>query len=238
MAVQARRAKPPRKSTSISNVRYCNLPPRPAPVLPPGSTWPGARDYRGPQHVGKRHGAALLLLRSRHRRLGRSAFSDGTTQRLLGRAGGPAGRGAQRVRGVEGPRHRTGVPRGRRPRRSGGPDRIPAGTARGPTLARRAGSADERAHHELRLGSHHEYGRTTALHEIGHTLGMPHEHQNPFTGIVWDEPAVYAYFGGAAQQLGPRQHLPQRASQVSTPARWRGFDWDPDSIMEYWFPGA
>ena len=36
MAVQARRAKPPRKSTSISNVRYCNLPPRPAPVLPSG----------------------------------------------------------------------------------------------------------------------------------------------------------------------------------------------------------
>ena len=41
MAVQARRAKPPRKSTSISNVRYCNLPPRPAPVLPSGSTSAG-----------------------------------------------------------------------------------------------------------------------------------------------------------------------------------------------------
>ena len=25
---------------------------------------------------------------------------------------------------------------------------------------------------------------------------MPHEHQNPFAGIVWDEPAVYEYFGG------------------------------------------
>jgi len=40
------------------------------------------------------------------------------------------------------------------------------------------------------------HGRDTALHEIGHTLGMPHEHQNPFAGIVWDEPAVYKYFGG------------------------------------------
>lgn len=31
----------------------------------------------------------------------------------------------------------------------------------------------------------------TALHEIGHTLGFPHEHQNPNAGIVWDEEAVY-----------------------------------------------
>lgn len=31
----------------------------------------------------------------------------------------------------------------------------------------------------------------TALHEIGHTLGFPHEHQNPLAGIVWNEQAVY-----------------------------------------------
>lgn len=31
----------------------------------------------------------------------------------------------------------------------------------------------------------------TAIHEIGHTLGFPHEHQNPNAGIVWDEEAVY-----------------------------------------------
>ena len=35
-------------------------------------------------------------------------------------------------------------------------------------------------------------GMDTAIHEIGHTLGFPHEHQNPFAGIVWNEPAVYA----------------------------------------------
>ena len=28
------------------------------------------------------------------------------------------------------------------------------------------------------------YGWDTALHEIGHTLGFPHEHQNPNAGIV------------------------------------------------------
>src|SRR3546814_14344423 len=41
------------------------------------------------------------------------------------------------------------------------------------------------------------YGADTALHEIGHTLGFPHEHQNPLSGIVWNEPNVYSYFRGA-----------------------------------------
>jgi len=35
------------------------------------------------------------------------------------------------------------------------------------------------------------YGRSTARHEIGHALGMPHEHQNPHAGIIWDTEAVY-----------------------------------------------
>jgi len=39
-------------------------------------------------------------------------------------------------------------------------------------------------------------GVDTPVHEIGHALGFPHEHQNPNSGIVWDEQAVYDYFGG------------------------------------------
>ena len=39
-----------------------------------------------------------------------------------------------------------------------------------------------------------EYGLSTALHEIGHTLGLPHEHMSPFAGIEWDRNAVYSQF--------------------------------------------
>ena len=35
------------------------------------------------------------------------------------------------------------------------------------------------------------YGSGTALHELGHVIGMEHEHQNPFAGIKWHEQAVY-----------------------------------------------
>ena len=41
-----------------------------------------------------------------------------------------------------------------------------------------------------------DYGVDVATHEIGHTLGFPHEHQNPNAGIVWDEEAVYRALGG------------------------------------------
>ncbi|ODS23115.1 hypothetical protein AB835_10680 [Candidatus Endobugula sertula] len=40
------------------------------------------------------------------------------------------------------------------------------------------------------------YGQDTALHELGHVLGFPHEHQNPRAGIVWNEEKVYESFGG------------------------------------------
>jgi hypothetical protein len=82
-----------------------------------------------------------------------------------------------------------------------------------------------------------DYGHTTALHEIGHTIGLPHEHQNPFAGIVWDEPTVYAYFGGPPNNWSQQQTFHNVLNKLD-PAEVEGSEWDPDSVMEYWFPAG
>jgi hypothetical protein len=81
------------------------------------------------------------------------------------------------------------------------------------------------------------YGRTTALHEIGHTLGMPHEHQNPFAGIVWDEPKVYEFLGGPPNNWD-RQTTFHNVLRKLDQGEVEGSTWDPDSVMEYRFPGG
>jgi Astacin (Peptidase family M12A) len=81
------------------------------------------------------------------------------------------------------------------------------------------------------------HGRDTALHEIGHTLGMPHEHQNPFAGIVWDEPAVYKHFGGPPNNWNRDKTFHNVLRKLNT-NEVAGSAWDPDSVMHYDFePG-
>jgi hypothetical protein len=81
------------------------------------------------------------------------------------------------------------------------------------------------------------YGRTTAEHEIGHTIGMPHEHQSPFSGIVWDEQAVLRYFSGEPNNWDS-QMIRHNILDKLSPAQVEGSSWDPESIMEYEFgPG-
>ena len=80
-------------------------------------------------------------------------------------------------------------------------------------------------------------GVDTPVHEIGHTLGFPHEHQNPFSGIVWDEDAVYDYFGGPPNNW-PRSTTFHNVLRKLSTSAVEGSDWDPDSVMHYGFPAG
>ena len=78
------------------------------------------------------------------------------------------------------------------------------------------------------------YGHGTALHELGHVLGMEHEHQNPFAGIVWHTQAVY---DSLAQPPNSWDHQTtyQNILEKLSKQQVQGSTWDPDSIMEYEF---
>jgi hypothetical protein len=77
----------------------------------------------------------------------------------------------------------------------------------------------------------------TAIHEIGHTLGFPHEHQNPKAGIVWDEDAVYAALAKPPNSWD-RQKTFYNVIRKIAPDTVQGSNWDPDSVMHYPFPAG
>lgn len=87
---------------------------------------------------------------------------------------------------------------------------------------------------DLRMDSR---GVDVPIHEIGHTLGFPHEHQNPFAGIVWDRQAVIDYFSGPPNNwdLADIEH---NVLNKLPAGQFEGSDWDPNSVMHYSFdPG-
>jgi len=74
----------------------------------------------------------------------------------------------------------------------------------------------------------------TALHEIGHTFGLPHEHQNPNAGMVWDDERVYAELARPPNEWS-REKTHWNIIRKIPPDTVQGSSWDPDSIMHYPF---
>jgi len=76
-------------------------------------------------------------------------------------------------------------------------------------------------------------GRGVTLHEIGHVLGMEHEHQSPNCEIVWNETAVISHFQSEFG-WGESHSRSQVIDRMPTEGR-EGTEWDPASIMHYPF---
>ena len=77
-------------------------------------------------------------------------------------------------------------------------------------------------------------GGTTA-HEFGHAIGLAHEHQNPAGGIQWNEEVVIRELAKSPNfwdEATTRHNVLRKytADQIN------GTQFDPDSIMLYFFP--
>jgi hypothetical protein len=75
----------------------------------------------------------------------------------------------------------------------------------------------------------------TTAHEFGHAIGLAHEHQNPAGGIQWNEAVVIREMAKSPNywdEETTRHNIlfKYSADQVN------GTDFDPDSIMLYFFP--
>ena len=81
---------------------------------------------------------------------------------------------------------------------------------------------------------HDPRGLDTPLHQIGHALGFPHEHQNPFACVAWDEDEVAAQLSGAPAEWTRDRYGITILNKHPRNAEG-GAGWDPDSIMHYSF---
>lgn len=74
------------------------------------------------------------------------------------------------------------------------------------------------------------------IHEILHSIGAVHEHQNPIGGIQWNEPVVYDYYWRT--QHWDRTQTYQNVIYKYSVNQIRGSAFDPKSIMLYPIDGS
>jgi len=70
-----------------------------------------------------------------------------------------------------------------------------------------------------------------ALHEIGHTLDFPHEHQNPNAHFVWDQDAVIQAFGAPPNSWPPEVIEANVTGPIT--GDYEASPFDDQSIMGY-----
>jgi hypothetical protein len=77
----------------------------------------------------------------------------------------------------------------------------------------------------------------TAAHEFGHAIGLAHEHQNPSGGIEWNEAVVISELA-KSPNFWDEQTARHNVIRKYTANQINGTDFDPDSIMLYFFPAS
>jgi serralysin len=87
----------------------------------------------------------------------------------------------------------------------------------------------------MNIGWPNDPGRD--LHELGHTLGLIHEHQSPAASIPWNREAVYAFYGQPPNSWSRDQVDAQVFGRYEA-TKIISTQWDGKSIMEYPIPEA
>jgi len=77
----------------------------------------------------------------------------------------------------------------------------------------------------------------TAAHEFGHAIGLAHEHQNPAGGIQWNEAVVLAEMA-KSPNFWNAEETRHNILRKYTADQINGTEFDPDSIMLYFFPAS